>query len=145
MRSSLTKISALVIYFFFQRVQEERDRQYLGRCLHTIREGRHALPPSARTDWSTRLSVAASVAPIRWNACIPPTHDSRHPTSLDPIRAQYGLRLSLSNPKRSPYRAPFTNTLKSALFLKSGEIKRLYKRVLRGVFGPGWVFCWGEK
>jgi hypothetical protein len=62
-----------------------------------------------------------------------------------PIRAQFGLRSPLSNPKISPYRAPFKNNLKSGLFLKSGEIKRSYKHVLRAVFGPGWVFCWWRK
>lgn len=57
------------------------------------------------------------------------------------IRAQYGLRLPFSHPKRSPYRAPFTNTRKLGLFSKSDKIKRFHIRVLRAVFGVGWVFC----
>jgi hypothetical protein len=90
--------------------------------------------PSAPAIFSTvNPPLRTSPDPAVFPAGLPYRHH--------PIRAQSGLRLLPSHPKRSPYRAPFTNTLKSGLFSKSGKIKRSHRLVLRVVFGVGWVFC----
>jgi len=49
------------------------------------------------------------------------------------FRAQIEPGLTVSIPKRSPYRALFKNKPKDALFWQSDEIKHPHKRVLRAV------------
>jgi hypothetical protein len=46
------------------------------------------------------------------------------------FRARIEPGFTFPGSKRSPYRAPFPNVLKSALFWRTDEIKRSYKRVL---------------
>ena len=58
----------------------------------------------------------------------------------DTIRAQFEPHSPFDHPKRSPYRAPFLNTLKSAVFCQSDELKQPHIAVLRPDSGPGWVF-----
>ena len=69
-------------------------------------------------------------------------HQYQDPPAPDLI--QSGLNMATDRPpptpKRSPYRAPIENKPKSAVFFKSGELKRSYRSGFRPVFGPGWVF-----
>ena len=62
------------------------------------------------------------------------------------IRAQYGPRLPHFRSKRSPFRAPFKNKPKSAVFWQSDKIKRPHIAVLRADHRYIWVFdcCWKQ-
>jgi hypothetical protein len=56
------------------------------------------------------------------------------------IRAQYGLQLPIFRSKRSPYRAPFKNKPKSAVFWQMDEIKGSRIAILKADLMPVWVF-----
>ena len=107
-------------------------------------------PPFQISGWYTRsISSPAGGRPFGGGGTTPSfgegTTSPIHLIRATPIRAQIEPGFVFSRPNRSPYRPPFLNNPKSAVFLELDEIKRSYKRVFQADPGAGWVFVRSRK